>query len=136
MTRSARCIAMTAVLAVGQLALPLTAPREPWIRVRTEHLLLLSSAGESATTDVAGRLERFVDAFSSIAGIGASPDVPVTVMVFRNDASFARFRPRQNGRTMNLAGYFQRADDENTIALSLEPSGADHPYRVIFHEYA
>src|SRR5262245_28539585 len=136
MTGSARCVAVTAVLAIGQLALPLTAPADTWIRVRTQHLLMVSSAGEAATTEVARRLERFVDAFSSIAGLGASPDVPVTVMVFRNDASFARFRPRQNGRTLNLAGYFQRADDENTIALSLEPSRGDHPYSVIFHEYA
>jgi len=136
MTNSARCIATTAVLAIVQLALPLTAPKETWIRVRTQHLLIVSGAGESATTEVAQRLERFVDAFSSIAGIGASPDVPVTVMVFKNDASFARFRPRQNGRTMNLSGYFQRADDENTIALSLESPAGDHPYRVIFHEYA
>ena len=79
MANSARCIATTAVLAIVQLTLPLTAPKETWIRVRTQHLLIVSSAGESATTEVAQRLERFVDAFSSIAGIGASPDVPVTL---------------------------------------------------------
>jgi tetratricopeptide (TPR) repeat protein len=136
MTNPVRSVALVVVLAIGHLALPLMAPKDTWLRVRTQHLLIVSSAGEGATSEVARRLERFVDAVSSIAGIGASPEVPVTVMVFRNSASFARFRPLQNGRTMNWSGYFQRADDENTIALSLESSADGDPYRVIFHEYA
>ena len=134
--RAAWGLAAAALLAVAALELPATAAKDDWISVRTPHLAIVSSAGERATTRLAERLERFVDAFSSFVDVGADPDVPVTVMVFGNDAAFAPFRPRQNGRTLNLSGYFQRADDENVIALSLETSADEHPYRVIFHEYA
>jgi tetratricopeptide (TPR) repeat protein len=128
-------IAAMAVL-VASVTGPVSAAPDAWIRLRTAHLVLVSNAGETGTRDVAGRLERFIDAFGSLGNIDVTPDAQVTVLVFRNDASFARFRPRQNGRTMNLSGYFQRADDENLIALSLESSADAHPYRVIFHEYA
>jgi tetratricopeptide (TPR) repeat protein len=126
----------TIALLVTSLTLPASAAPDTWTRLRTDHLVIVSNAGESGTRDVAERLERFIDTLSSLGSIEVTPDVPVTVMVFRNDASFSRFRPRQAGKTMSLSGYFQRADDENLIALSLETSADAYPYRVIFHEYA
>jgi tetratricopeptide (TPR) repeat protein len=134
MTAMMRPAITTTALLVTSLVVP--AAPEAWIRLRTDHLVIVSNAGERGTRDVAQRLERFIDAFASLRIVEVTPDVPVTVMVFRNDAAFSKFRPRQNGKTMNLSGYFQRADDENLIALSLESSADAHPYRVIFHEYA
>jgi tetratricopeptide (TPR) repeat protein len=124
------------VVGITAAAFSAAPAKDRWIRLRSPHLSLVSNASDRATRDVARRLERFVDALSSLLDLQSPPDVPATVMVFRNDASFAPFRPRQNGRTLDLSGYFQRADDENLIALSLDAPADEHPYRVIFHEYA
>lgn len=127
-------VAAACVVAFGVQPAPVA--KDTWIGVRTPHLNIISNAGEGATRNVAQRLERFVDGLAAFAGPRIDPDVPVTVMLFRNDASFAPFRPKRDGRTIDLSGYFQRADDENLIALSLESGTAAEPYRVIFHEYA
>lgn len=123
-----------ALLAVA-LASSSVAAKDTWIGLRTAHLTIVSNATEGATRNVARRLERFVDVLSALLDLSAAVDPPITAVVFKNDASFEPFRPKQNGRTMNLSGYFQRADDEHLIALSLETAG-DHPYRVVYHEYA
>lgn len=127
---------MAAAVAAAVLAAPLTAANETWLRAQTPHLTIVSSANERATREVAQRLERFVDALASLTSLDVQPDVPVTVMLFRDEKAFAPFRPKQNGRTLNLAGYFRRGDDQNLIALHLGGSGEKHSDRVVFHEYA
>jgi len=112
------------------------AAKDTWIGVRTTHLNIVSSANESATRRVAERLERFVDGVAAFAPSQIAADVPVTVILFRSDAAYAPFRPKQDGRTLGVTGYFQRADDENLIALSMETGAEAEPLRVIFHEYA
>jgi tetratricopeptide (TPR) repeat protein len=109
---------------------------EKWIGIRTSRFDIISNAGETSAKDVATRLEEFVNAVASLARVPPASDLPLTVVAFRDDSSFAPFRPKQNGRTLNLSGYFQRADDENLIALSLQTPPDEQPYRVIFHEYA
>lgn len=124
------------VVALLSWAPSAAAAKDTWITLRTQHLTITSNAGEGATRDAARRLERFVDALTSLPGGRMAADVPVNVVVFRSDAAFRSFLPRENGRTLDVSGYFQRADDEHVIALSLENSGAEHPLRVVFHEYA
>jgi tetratricopeptide (TPR) repeat protein len=111
------------------------AANDVWIGVRTRNLRVVSNASERATREATERLEQFVAAVSQVVHPSTAPDVPVTVMIFKNDASFAPFRPHLHGRPQNVDGYFQRSDDENIIALNLSASEASDPMRVIFHEY-
>lgn len=125
--------AVTAWVALGLL--PGAAPaRDRWITLSTDHLTIISNAGDSEAREVARRLEDFVAALSIFPGRRIIAEVPVTVFAFRNGGSFGAFRPLQDGRTVDVAGYFQRADDEHLIALNLDAS-VEYPYRVIFHEY-
>lgn len=125
--------------AVAVFALAPAAPeaaKDSWIALQTGQVTVLSSAGEGRTRALARRLEDFVAVLSDLPGRPLVAEVPVTVMAFRDDAAFREFRPRQNGRTLDVTGYFQRADDEHLIALSLRDTGDDFPFRVVFHEYA
>jgi len=110
-------------------------PADRWIAVQTANLHVVSNAGEAATLQAAQRLEQFVGAVSSLADVSGRADVPVTVVMFKDDASFAPFKPLYRGRPQNVHGYFRRGDDENVIALNLDVSDTEHPLRVIFHEY-
>ena len=88
------------------VAAPAALTRDTWLRARTTHLTIVSSAGEKATRDAAERLERFIDAFASLAHVEAQPDVPVTVMVFRTRAAYTPFRPAVGRRRTYLELFF------------------------------
>lgn len=128
-----RGIALVTVLAAGT---SVAAARDQWIRLQTAHVTIASNASERETANIARRLEQFIQTVSPFAGGQVDLDVPLTVVVFDKPSDFQPFRPRQNGRIMNVSGYFERADDENVIALALGTFPDEHPYRVIFHEYA
>jgi len=127
--------AAAAALVFAFIAASIASAKDAWIAVLTPRFHIVSDARESDAIDAARRLERFVDAFSSLVDVEL-PAVPLPVVAFKDDGSFAPFRPRAGGKPLNVSGFFQRADDENFMALSLHPSGDEQPYRAMFHEYA
>jgi hypothetical protein len=110
-------------------------PRDSWVSVQTNNLLLVSNAGEQDLRQVAVWLELFHDAFARLLSKSVvNFSVPTTVVVFRDDASFRPFKPLYQGRPAAVAGYFQPGPDVNYIALSLERGGSDS-LGTAFHEY-
>jgi hypothetical protein len=134
MQRAAPAGTIAAAFVALVLQVSAAAP-DKWIEIRSARFTITSNAQESAARDVVQRLDEFVDVVSSLVQTAAPADHPLTVIAFKDDRSFGPFRPRQNGRTLNLSGYFERADDENLIALSLQIPVDEQPYRVMFHEY-
>lgn len=108
-----------------------------WTRVTSKNFTLVGDASEEQIRRVASRLEQFRQAFALLSpGARLSSGVPVNVVVFRDEVSFAPFKPaRGEGRATNVAGYFAAGPEANFIALTAERR-SDDPYSVIFHEYA
>ena len=110
---------------------PLVSAKDNWISVRSKNFLLIGNANEKQIKQVAGRLEQFREVFSHLFPKAVlSTSVPTTVVVFKNDNSYAPFKPNSN-----TAGYFQPGDDVNYITLTTETRGQQDPFDVIFHEY-
>jgi tetratricopeptide (TPR) repeat protein len=109
--------------------------RDTWRSVRTNHLFVIGNTDAEKLRQVAVWLEFFHGAFARLVSrnVLESP-VPTTVVIFRDDASFAPIKPLYQGRPANIAGYFQPADDMNYIAIALDP-GDRNPYSTAFHEY-
>ncbi|HXG53979.1 MAG TPA: hypothetical protein VNJ03_01250 [Vicinamibacterales bacterium] len=105
-----------------------------WVRVDTPHFVVFGQAGEKSTRVIAVEFERFREAITRVMPVasGASP-VPTLVVVFADRRSFSPFAPRFNGRPVQLDGYFQGTETDNTIALSLEQR--ESALRIVFHEY-
>lgn len=113
------------------LAPPLVAAKDNWTSVRSKNFLLVGNASEKQIKQVAGRLEQFREVFSHLfPNAVVSTPVPTTVVVFKNDSSYAPFKPNSN-----TAGYFQPGDDINYITLTAETRGQQDPFDIIFHEY-
>jgi tetratricopeptide (TPR) repeat protein len=108
--------------------------KDKWINLRTGNFNIVSNADEKETRELALKLEQFRLVFSKIYNTQASSSVPVTVIVFKNDGSFKPFKPLYGGKPANIAGYFQRGEDENIIALNIR-GDAIRPLGVIYHEY-
>jgi tetratricopeptide (TPR) repeat protein len=111
------------------------AAKDSWVSVRSGHFFLVGNASEREIRKVAIKLEQFRAAFSRLFGkANLNSSVPTTVIVFKNLDSYRPFMPTYQGKTVEVAGYFQPGEDVNYITLTAEPRGTD-PYRTIFHEY-
>jgi tetratricopeptide (TPR) repeat protein len=121
----------TAMIGIGSW--PVLA-KDKWINLRTKNFNIVSDADEGATRQLASNLEQFRYVFSQLFNINGVEPVPVTVIVFKNDGGFKPFKPLYKGKPANVAGYFQRGEDENLIALNIA-GNEEHPMAVIFHEY-
>ena len=109
--------------------------RDTWRSVRTNNLFVIGNADAEKLRQVATWLEFFHGAFGRLVSRTViDSSVPTTVILFRDDASFHPFKPSYQGRTANVAGYFQPGDDVNYIAISLDPSDGN-PFHTAFHEY-
>lgn len=104
------------------------------IHLTTPNFNIVSNAGEGETRAVAQKLEQFRFVFLKLFKVEAAASLPVTVVVFKSNDSFTPYKPLYDGKPKNVAGYFQRGDDENLIALTVGHRG-ERPLGVIFHEY-
>jgi tetratricopeptide (TPR) repeat protein len=109
--------------------------KETWLSVQSKHFLLVGNASEKDIRKVGVRLEQFREVFSSIfANSKADSAIPITVIVFKNDAAFKPYKPLYQGKPAAISGYFQPSEDVNYIMLTSELRETN-PYAVIFHEY-
>jgi tetratricopeptide (TPR) repeat protein len=121
-------VSLCLLLAVSQQ--PVVA-KDSWVSVRTKNFLLVGNAGEKDIKKVALKLEQFREVFTRLfPQMKFNTPVPTTVVVFKNDDSYAPFKPGPN-----IAGYFQPGPDVNYITLTTEVRGQQDPFSVIFHEY-
>lgn len=126
-----RILIASVALAIASLPAP---AKDKWINLTTPNFNLISNAGERETRNVAQKLEQFRFVFLKLFNVQAVATLPVTVIVFKNDDSFKPYKPLYDGKPKNVAGYFQRGDDENLIALTVGHRG-ERPLGIIFHEY-
>jgi Tfp pilus assembly protein PilF len=119
------------------LALTLTpsfAGDAQWVEVRSEHFTVITDAGEKSGRQVAERFEQMRMVFGLLFGRQKiNQPVPLTIVAFRNTKEIRQYSPMFQGKVVEVAGFFQQAEDEDFIALdmSLEDS-----WRTVLHEYA
>lgn len=106
-----------------------------WVRIETPNFVVFGEVGERGTREVARSFERFREAMARILPAAAhKAAVPTIVVVFRDQKSFGRYRPRYNGRPVELGGFFYGTREQNVVALAVESHA--QALRIVFHEYA
>ena len=105
-----------------------------WVRVETPNFIVYGETGEKRLREVAGEFERFREALPRvIPGTNVPAAVPTVVVVFDSQKAFAPYRPRFNGKPVELGGYFYASEDMNIVAFA--DVDRDQSLRTIFHEY-
>src|SRR5262245_26307255 len=86
------------------------------LSVKSKNFLLVGNASESAIKRVARNLEDFRTGFATLFPtiVRQTPD-PVTVVVFKDDASFRPFKPLYEGKPASMSGVFLGGADVNFI---------------------
>jgi len=112
-------------------------PRESdrWIEVRTANFTLFSNASEKTTRLAGSNLEQLRAVLRTLfGGMEFSSPVPTYIFVFNHPNSLAPYRPRFNGKTRELGGYFNAGELANNVAIVARPSSTDVS-STIYHEY-
>jgi tetratricopeptide (TPR) repeat protein len=139
--RAGRRVARPGRLAwlAGVFLLAWVAPRlaadseEGWIKVYNDNFTILTPAGEGPARKWAVELEQFRRGLQSIVPVDPERLRPVTVVLFRNDKAMEPYAPLEHGKPARVGGLFVRANDLNTIMLSLAHDAGETRH-TIFHE--
>jgi tetratricopeptide (TPR) repeat protein len=118
-------------------------PSEPkvsrdWKRVRSESFVVAGNTGQGELSRAVTEIEAFRRTLKAVyPSMALSTDVPTVVVAFKDDASFNRFRPRdEKGRIRKyVGGYFMATPDVVYMVLP-NSENREVTYRVVFHEYA
>ena len=131
MRRAALCLWLPAVLALTALA-----PLQPqWRRLDSPNFIVIGEVGAGELRNIAVQFEGFRETLGRVLGERiTSTAVPTVVIVFRSDASFTPFKPKYQGKAVNLSGLFVPRRDVNHIAMVTD--GDIEDLRIVFHEYA
>jgi hypothetical protein len=106
-----------------------------WRRIDSPNFVVVGDVGERTLRDIAVRFEGFRETLSRVLTerVTSTP-VPTVVVVFPSDKAYTPFKPRFNGKAVEIAGLFQAGRDVNYISLLAD--GNPEGFRVVFHEYA
>jgi hypothetical protein len=105
-----------------------------WRRIDTPNFVCIGDVPASALRDVVFRFEGFREILGRLHGarlVGSA--VPTVVIVFPTDYAIGPFRPKFNGKPVDVAGLLVPGRDVNYIAAVND--GNPERLRVIFHEY-
>ena len=107
---------------------------QKWIEIHSSHFVVATDGGDKRGREVALRFEQMRAVFGQlILKDKVNIPVPLKIIAFRNTKEFRDYSPIFQGKTVDLAGFFQTGEDRNYIALDL--SGPDK-WGAVFHEYA
>jgi tetratricopeptide (TPR) repeat protein len=109
------------------------AEEKTWVKVTTEHFTILTPAGEPVARKWAIELEQFRRGLQAAVPVPVERLRPVTVVLFKENRAMEPFAPLENGHPVKIGGFFVRANDVNTIMLSVARNDAETRH-VIFHE--
>lgn len=109
---------------------------EGWTSVQSKNFLLVGNAKERDIRKVAARLEQFREAFLHLLPAEHfDASVPLTVVVFKDDAAYRPFEPLYSGQSTGVVGFFQSNADVDYITLSVDRKHVRSADALAFHEY-
>jgi hypothetical protein len=111
-------------------------PSGRWSAVRTANFNIYGDADEKELQAAGARLEGFRQVIRQLSPeIKLEGGVQTNVIVFRNAASYAPYKPRRaDGSPDNaVAGYFLAGDNANFITFVT--GDRSEPFTTVFHEY-
>ena len=114
-----------------------SASPDQWIEVSSSHFVVLTNANEKQGRHVLDQFERMRWVFQTLfPKMNADPSVPIRVYAAKNGKTFQSVEPAPylSKGSLNLAGLFVNAQDQNYILVRLDAE-QEHPYAIVYHEY-
>lgn len=110
------------------------ANESPWLEIHSSHYTVITDAGEKKGKEVALRFEQMRAVFAGLLSRERLHESrPLTILAFKNDASYYRLAPLRQGHPIEVPGFLLTGDDQDFIALNLFE---DEPWRAVSHDFA
>ena len=109
------------------LAFALLAHGAEWVKVRTEHFELFTTAGERKGKEAVAYFEQVRTLFVGLSIKRATSGHPVRIIAFQSEKEFAPYRPNNYA-----SAFYQPAPDQDYIVMR---SFAEEDYPLALHEY-
>ena len=106
-----------------------------WRRIDSPNFVVIGEVGAGDLRDIAVKFEAFRETLSRLLTERAiATAVPTVVVVFRHDRAFTPFKPKFEGKPVDVGGMFVPRHDINYILIV----GDGEPWRlpIVFHEFA
>ena len=125
MIRAVRRLALTwSLYAASSLA---AAPADPWLRIRSAHFELFTTAGDRAGRDMVRHFEQVRGFFLQVFGLQSTDGRPVRIIAFHSEKEFQPYRPSEVA-----TAFYHSGTEHDYIVISSTDS--EH-YQVATHEY-
>jgi tetratricopeptide (TPR) repeat protein len=106
-----------------------------WRRIDSPNFVVMGDLGARDLRDIAVKFEAFRETLSRVLTERAiATAVPTVVIVFPNDRAFTPFKPRFQGKPIDVGGLFVPRQNINFIAIVSD--GDPRRLPTVFHEYA
>lgn len=105
-----------------------------WLRVSSDHFIVLTDAGEKPGHDVAAHFEQMRALFGQLLSRSKlRMSEPLEIIAIRSDKDYAQLAPLMNGQPTKAPAFFLAGEDRIFIVLNLfEPDS----WRAIEHPFA
>ena len=115
-------------------SLPIHAADQHWLRVSSDHFIVLTDAGEKPGHDVAARFEQMRVLFGQLLSRSKlRMSEPLEIIAIRSDKDYAQLAPLVDGQPTKAPAFFLAGEDRIFIVLNLfEPDS----WRAIEHPFA
>ena len=135
MARQRRLLASRVITAACLLTALATPAAAEWKRLDTPNFVVVGDVSAGDLSTIARKFEAFRESLSRVLASGATATaVPTLVMVFPSNSAFTPFKPRVNGKPVEVNGLVMPRQDANYIAIVRDLD--ENSMRIVFHEYA
>jgi tetratricopeptide (TPR) repeat protein len=123
---------VAALVLAGGLPRPLFAE---WRRIDSPNFIVVGDVSAGELREITRRFESFREVLARVLTEKfIATAVPTVVVVFPSDRAFTPFKPKFNGKPIELSGLFLPRRDVNYIAMVRDWD--EDTMRIVFHEYS
>jgi tetratricopeptide (TPR) repeat protein len=107
---------------------------QQWLRVSSDHFIVLTDAGDKQGHEVAARFEQMHAMFGHLLMRNhVRMAEPIEIIAIRSDKDYAQIAPLENGNPTQAAAFFLAGEDRVFIVLNLSVPDS---WRAIGHPFA
>jgi len=105
-----------------------------WLRVSSDHFIVVTDAGEKPGHDVAAHFEQMRAIFGQLLSRSKlRMSQPLEIIAIRSDRDYAHLAPIVNGQSINAPGFWLSGEDRIFVVLNLSQTDS---WRAAEHQFA
>jgi hypothetical protein len=121
-------------LILSVAAFPAHAADQHWLRVSSDHFVVITDANEKLGHDVAAHFEQMRSIFGQLLSRSKlRMSEPMEIIAIHGDKDYSQLAPQVNGKEIDSSGFWLSGEDRIFVVLNLSQPD---PWRAVEHQFA